>query len=42
MIAGLLQSIAISLVLFIGSIGAISVFKAVYLDKRELTRGLFA
>jgi glutaredoxin len=36
MIAGALLWLAIPLALFIGSIGAVSVFKAVYLDKREL------
>jgi glutaredoxin len=36
MIAGALKWIAIPVALFIGSIGAASVFKAVYLDKREL------
>ena len=36
MIAGALLWLAIPLALFIGSIGAISVFKAVYIDRREL------
>jgi glutaredoxin len=36
MIAGILRWISIPLALFIGTIGAISVFKAVYIDKREL------
>lgn len=36
MIAGALHWISIPLALFIGIIGAISVFKAVYIDKREL------
>ncbi len=36
MIAGALLWLAIPLALFIGSVGAISVFKAVYIDKREL------
>jgi len=36
MIAGALDWISIPIALFIGSIGAISVFKAVYIDKREL------
>jgi glutaredoxin len=36
MIAGILNWISIPLALFIGTIGAISVFKAVYIDKREL------
>ena len=36
MIAGGLMWIAVPVALFIGSIGAISVFKAVYVDKREL------
>lgn len=36
MIAGALNWISIPVALFIGSIGAISVFKAVYIDKREL------
>lgn len=36
MIAGALSWISIPLALFIGTIGAISVFKAVYIDKREL------
>lgn len=36
MIAGVLNWISIPVALFIGTIGAISVFKAVYIDKREL------
>ena len=36
MIAGVFMWIAIPVALFIGSIGAFSVFKAVYIDKREL------
>ncbi|STX55671.1 glutaredoxin [Legionella beliardensis] len=36
MIAGAFHWISIPLALFIGTIGAISVFKAVYVDKREL------
>ncbi|MGD9812819.1 MAG: MauE/DoxX family redox-associated membrane protein [Sphingobium sp.] len=36
MIAGALDWISVPVALFIGSIGAISVFKAVYIDKREL------
>lgn len=36
MIAGALMWLAIPLALFIGTIGAVSVFKAVYIDKREL------
>ena len=36
MIAGALLWIAIPVALFIGTIGAVSVFKAVYIDKREL------
>ena len=36
MIASALDWISIPIALFIGSIGAISVFKAVYIDKREL------
>ena len=36
MIAGALLWIAIPVALFIGGIGAVSVFKAVYIDKREL------
>lgn len=36
MIAGALLWLAIPVALFIGSIGAVSVFKAVYIDKREL------
>lgn len=36
MIAGALKWISIPVALFIGTIGAVSVFKAVYIDKREL------
>jgi glutaredoxin len=36
MIAGALDWVSVPLALFIGSVGAASVFKAVYLDKREL------
>ena len=36
MIAGALTWLSISIALFIGTIGAVSVFKAVYVDKREL------
>ena len=36
MIAGTLNWLSIPLALFIGAVGAISVFKAVYIDKREL------
>ena len=36
MIAGALLWLAVPLALFIGGVGAISVFKAVYIDKREL------
>ena len=36
MIAGALNWISIPVALFIGTIGAVSVFKAVYLDRREL------
>ena len=36
MIAGALHWLSVPLALFIGGIGAVSVFKAVYLDKREL------
>lgn len=36
MIAGVLLWVAIPVALFIGTVGAISVFKAVYVDKREL------
>lgn len=36
MIAGALNWLSIPIALFIGSIGAVSVFKAVYIDKREL------
>jgi hypothetical protein len=36
MIVGALMWIAVPVALFIGTIGAISVFKAVYIDKRNL------
>ena len=36
MIAGLFTPVAAPAALFIGTIGAISVVKAVYIDKREL------
>ena len=36
MIAGALRWLSIPIALFIGTIGAVSVFKAVYLDRREL------
>ena len=36
MIAGVLNWISIPLALFIGTVGAVSVLKAVYLDRREL------
>lgn len=36
MVAGALLWVAIPVALFIGTIGAVSVFKAVYIDKREL------
>jgi len=36
MVAGVLTWVSAPVALFIGSIGAISVFKAVYIDKREL------
>lgn len=36
MIAGALNFISIPVALFIGTIGAVSVFKAVYIDKRDL------
>ncbi len=36
MISGALMWLSIPLALFIGSVGAVSVFKAVYVDKREL------
>lgn len=36
MTAGILNWVSIPLALFIGGIGAVSVFKAVYIDKREL------
>ena len=39
MIAGALMWLAIPVALFIGGIGAVSVLKAVYIDKRELKCG---
>ena len=36
MIAGVLNWLSVPVALFIGGIGAVSVFKAVYMDKREL------
>ncbi|MEQ5786936.1 glutaredoxin [Erythrobacter sp. NFXS35] len=36
MVAGVLHWVSIPVALFIGSIGAVSVFKAVYIDRREL------
>ncbi|MFO8733993.1 glutaredoxin, partial [Legionella pneumophila] len=36
MIAGALNWLSIPIALFIGTVGALSVFKAVYIDKREL------
>jgi len=36
MVAGILTWLSVPIALFIGTIGAISVFKAVYIDKREL------
>ncbi|QTD55583.1 MauE/DoxX family redox-associated membrane protein [Parasphingorhabdus cellanae] len=36
MIAGVLMWLAVPIALFIGTVGAFSVFKAVYVDKREL------
>jgi glutaredoxin len=36
MIAGALNWLSIPVALFIGSVGAVSVFKAVYIDKREI------
>ena len=36
MIAGVLSFISIPIALFIGTVGAVSVFKAVYIEKREL------
>ncbi len=36
MIAGALMWISVPVALFIGTVGAVSVFKAVYIDKREL------
>jgi len=37
MLAGLLHWLSVPVALFIGGVGAVSVFKAVYVDKRELT-----
>jgi hypothetical protein len=36
MIAGALNWVSIPIALFIGTVGAVSVFKAVYIDRREL------
>ena len=36
MMGGMLNIISVPLALFIATIGAVSVFKAVYVDKREL------
>lgn len=36
MLAGVLDWIAVPIALFIGTVGAVSVFKAVYIDRREL------
>lgn len=36
MLSGVLTAVSIPLALFIGTVGAVSVFKAVYIDKREL------
>jgi hypothetical protein len=36
MVAGALHWLSIPVALFIGTIGAVSVFKAVYIDRREL------
>ena len=36
MVAGVLHWLSVPIALFIGTIGAVSVFKAVYLDRREL------
>lgn len=36
MIAGVMHWLSVPLALFIGTVGAVSVFKAVYIDKREL------
>jgi glutaredoxin len=36
MVAGVLTWLSVPLALFIGTVGAVSVFKAVYLDRREL------
>jgi glutaredoxin len=36
MVAGVLTWLSVPVALFIGSVGAVSVFKAVYLDRREL------
>jgi len=36
MVAGVLHAVSIPIALFIGSVGAISVFKAVYIDRRDI------
>jgi hypothetical protein len=35
-VAGVFTWLSVPIALFIGSVGAVSVFKAVYIDKREL------
>ena len=39
MVAGVLTWLSVPIALFIGTIGAASVFQAVYIDKRELKCG---
>jgi hypothetical protein len=36
MVAGVLTWLSVPVALFIGTVGAVSVFKAVYIDRREL------
>ena len=36
MVAGALTWLSVPIALFIGTVGAVSVFKAVYIDRREL------
>ena len=36
MVGGILTIVSVPVALFIGTVGAVSVFKAVYIDKREL------
>jgi len=36
MVGGILHAVSVPLALFIGTVGAVSVFKAVYIDRREL------